>query len=184
MLEISVVMSESFDESTQKFITDSVDLEFEHSLASLSKWESTFKKPFLSTEDKTTEETLFYIEKCILQTKNPPEEFLQKFSKENFTAIQDYINDNQTATWFNDKRHRPGGIGAGQQIITAEVVYGWMVHLRIPFETQHWHLNRLFTLIKVCNEQSKPPKKMSRGDAARQQAALNAQRLKQMGTRG
>jgi hypothetical protein len=183
VLSIRVTLSESFDESTGKFITNGVDLEFEHSLSSLSKWESTFEKPFLNTEEKTTEETLFYIEKCMLLTKNPPGEFLQKFSKANFDAIQTYINDKQTATWFNNKKNRPSG-GTRQQIITAEVVYGWMVHLRIPFETQYWHLSRLFTLIQVCNEQSKPPVKMGRSEAARQQATLNAQRMKQLGTRG
>lgn len=181
MLEIKVVLSESFDESTGKFITNSVGLEFEHSLASLSKWESTFEKPFLNNEEKSTEEALFYIEKCMLLTKNPPEDFLQKFSKENHDEIQRYINAKRSATWFNDKKNHPGGT---RQIITAEVIYGWMLALRIPFETQYWHLNELFTLIKVCNEQSKPPKKMSRSDAARQQATLNAQRQKQLGTRG
>lgn len=182
MLEILVTLSESFDESTRKFITNGVELEFEHSLASLSKWESTFEKPFLNTEEKTTEETLFYIEKCMLLTKNPPGEICQKLSKENYDAIQNYIDAKRSATWFKDPKERPGGRSG--PIVTAAVVYGWMVALRIPFETQYWHLNELFTLIKVCNEQSKPPTKVSRSEAARQQSALNAQRRQQLGTRG
>jgi hypothetical protein len=91
-----------------------------------------------------------------------------------------FINAKLTDTWFKDQK-RPGT----RQIITAEVIYGWMVSLNIPFEPcQYWHLNKLFTLIKVCNEQNQPKKKMGRSDAARQQAALNAQRQAQLGTRG
>lgn len=181
MLELEVVLSEDFDESTSEFVKSTCTLELEHSLASLSKWESKYKKPFLSTEDKTADETMFYIHRCMMLTKNPPEEILEKFSKGNYDEIQQYINDKQTATWFKE---RPGGTRGSSQIITAEVIYGWMVALRIPFETEKWHLNKLFTLIKVCNEQKTPPKKMGRADAARQRAELNARRQAQLGTRG
>lgn len=180
MLRIVVPTSESYDEVNQVFITHGVELELEHSLESLSKWEENFEKPFLTDDEKTAEETLFYVQHCMCRTKNPPGEIFQKFSKTNHDEIQAYINAKRTATWFKDQK-RPGT----RQIITAEVVYGWMVALRIPFEPcQSWHLNKLFTLIKVCNEQNQPKKKMSRSDAARQQAALNAQRQAQMGTRG
>lgn len=182
MLEIHVLMSESFDEATGKFITESFTLELEHSLASLSKWEETFEKPFLTPEDKTSEETLFYIQNCMLRTKNSPAGIFGKLSQKNHDEIQEYINAKKTATWFNDPKNRPRG--GSSQTITSEVIYGWMVALRIPFETQHWHLNKLFTLIRVCNEQSKPPKKMGRAEAARQQAQLNAKRQAEMGTRG
>lgn len=180
MLSITVKLSESFDESTWKFITDSVDLEFEHSLASLSKWESIYEKPFLNNEDKSREEALFYISECMLLTKNPPGDFLQKFSKDNFDQIQTYINAKRGAEWFSEQKK----LTPSRQVITSKVIYGWMVAFQIPLDTQYWHLNELFTLITVCNEQKKPPKKMGRSEAARQQAALNAQRLKQMGTRG
>lgn len=181
MLTVTVPLSESFNEATGEFITEGCDLDFEHSLVSLSKWESHYEKPFLNKEEKTSEEALFYFQKCMLLTKNPPEGIFQKLSKGNSEDLQNYINAKRTATWFNDPKNRPTN---SSQTITSAVIYGWMVHLEIPFETQHWHLNELFTLIRVCNEQRKPAKKMSRGDAARQQAALNAQRLTQMGTRG
>jgi len=181
VLTITVPLPESFDEATNTFITNGYELDLEHSLVSLSKWESRYEKPFLSKEEKTVEETLFYIRECMLLTKNPPEEIFQEFSKDNYTQIQQYINAKRTATWFNEPKDRPGP----QQILTSGVIYGLMVALRIPFEpTQNWHLSELLTLIKVCNEQSKPPKKMGRGEAARQQAALNAQRQAQWGTRG
>lgn len=179
MLRITVPLSESFNEETQEFISNGIPLELEHSLVSLSKWESEFEKPFLGKEERTEEEAIFYVQECMLQTKNPPEGIFHKLSERNYADIQKYIDAKRSATWFNEKR-RPGT----RQIITSEVIYGWMVALEIPFETQYWHLNRLFTLIKVCNEQKKPPKKMGRSDIARQQASLNAQRQAQMGTRG
>lgn len=183
MLKINVAIgAEEFDEATNKFVnSDHFTLELEHSLASLSKWESNFEKPFLGDAEKTTEETLFYIHDCMVVTKDYPPDIFDKFSKGNYDAIQGYIDGKQSATWFNEPKNRPAN---SRQTITAEVIYGWMIALRIPFETQYWHLNRLLTLIKVCNEQTKTPKKMSRGDAARQQAALNAKRQAAMGTRG
>ena len=116
-----------------------------------------------------------------LDGKSPGGNFRKTF-KYNFDDIQKYINGKGTATWFNEPKNRP--LGPRNQIITAEVIYGWMVALRIPFETEGWYLNRLFTLIKVVNEQGKPPKKMGRAEAARQQAALNAKRRAEMGSRG
>ena len=183
MLVITVTTSETWDDQQEKFVVKSTyDLELEHSLASLSKWESKYEKPFLGREDKTEEETLFYVQHCMTGSKNPPEGIFEKLSRSDYEKIFEYIDAKQTATWF--KEAPPGRGSVSQQIITAEVVYSWMVELRIPFETEHWHLNKLFTLVRVCNERSKPPKKMSRQDAARQQAALNAQRQAQLNTRG
>lgn len=184
MLKIIVPLAETFDEDSSRFvIADGFELELEHSLLSVSKWEEEFEKPFLGKDEKTVEQTAFYIEHCMTLTKNPPGEIWGKLSKANFEAIQNYINGNRTATWFNEPpEKRPLNLRAA--IITSEVIYGWMVGLKIPFETQTWYLNRLFTLIKVCNEQTKPPKKMGRAEAARQQAAVNAKRLAEMKTRG
>lgn len=184
MLKIIVAIgAEGFDEATNKFVnSDYITLDLEHSLASLSKWESEYEKPFLGEGEKTAEETEFYIRECMLVSKNSPVGIFDRLSKKNFDDIQNYINANRTATWFNEPKNRP--MGSRQQVITSEVIYGWMVGLRIPFVAEDWYLNRLFTLIKVCNEQTKTPKKMGRAEAARQQAALNARRQQQMGTRG
>lgn len=180
MLVITVPLSESYNEATGEFLIEGIEVELEHSLASLSKWEEHYEKPFLSREEKTTEETLFYIHRCMPLVKNPPGKIPQEFSKANYDEIQNYINAKKSATWFADQKNRP----PSRQVITSEVIYGWLVELGIPFEAQYWHLNRLFTLVKVCNEQRKPPRKMGRGEAARQQAAINAQRQKQFGTKG
>lgn len=180
MLTIQIVLNEGFDNDKQEFVVlESFPLLLEHSLVSLSKWESRYCKPFLGQEEKTLEETLGYIEAMVLNPEFPPE-VLSKLSKINFTQINEYINAKQTATWFND----PPNQRPSREIITNEVIYYWMIALGVPMECQHWHLNRLLTLIKVCNVKNTPPKKMGRKEQANMQRQLNAERKARLQSRG
>lgn len=181
MLTLTVPLTtvEKFNEETEEFVEpEGFALELEHSLISLSKWESFFKKPFLGEKEKTTEETLWYVGAMVL-TENLPGGILQKLSADNLAAIQDYIGDEMSATTFHNMDK-----STSKEIITSELIYYWMVALNIPFECQYWHLNRLFTLIKVCNVKNAPEKKMGKAESMRQRKALNEKRRAEMNTKG
>ena len=179
MLRLDVLVKEDFIEATSTIVPTYFTIELEHSLASLSKWESKYEKPFLGKQEKSTDEVLDYIMMMVV-TPNVPAVVWNKITREHLEAIDDYINAKMTATTFREMENQR----QSREIITAEIIYHWMVSLNIPFETQHWHLNRLITLVRVCNEKNQPQKKMSRGEAARRQRQMNAQRRANLGTRG
>ena len=174
MLNITIPKIELFDERTSEFIT----FKEEHSLVSISKWEAKWNKPFLSSSEKTVEEILDYI-RCMTISKDVSPEVLERLTEQNIMVINDYINAPMTATTFNDANQK-----GSREIVTSEVIYYWMITLNIPFECQYWHLNRLLTLVKVCNVKNSPPKKMSKQEILEQNRRLNAERRKQMNTRG
>ncbi len=184
MLTIHVPLTpdvKSFNNETSKFVVEPGEtfvLELEHSLASLSKWESVFEKPFFSEDDKTVDETLGYV-RAMLITPNVPEAVFQKISSENLVEINNYINAKMSATWFREERGRPN-----PEMITSELVYYWMVAHTIPFECDQWHLNRLFTLIRICNKKNAPEQKMSAREIAERNRSLNEQRKAKFKTQG
>lgn len=181
MICITVTMvPEQYDDVKQEFIPAKTQiLQLEHSLISISKWESKWCKSFLHTNDKTFEETLDYI-KFMTLTQNVKPEVYDRISNENVKEIQEYINAPMTATTFSNTK---GGKG-GREIVTAELIYYWMIALNIPFECQKWHLNRLLALIRVCEIKNAPPKKMNRKEILSRNAQLNAARRKQLNTTG
>ena len=179
MLEINIPESEIFIENSNEFRTiKSQVLVLEHSLISLAKWESKWCKPFLGKEEKTTEELFDYI-KCMTINQNVDPIIYNFLSSDDIKRINEYISAPMTATTFNNSKKT-----TSREVITAEIIYYWMVSFNIPFECQKWHLNRLLTLINVCGIKNQPPKKMSRRELATRNAALNAARRKQLGTSG
>ena len=180
MLELVVPKSEQYDDDSGCFITTKEQtLRLEHSLVSLSKWESKWHKAFLSKDDKTYEETLDYI-KCMTLTKNVDPEIYRYLTHTNILQVNQYIQDSMTATYFSEDKTGK----SSREVVTAELIYYWMIALNIPFECQKWHLNRLLTLIRVCNIKNAPPKKRSKREIMSRNAALNAARRKQHGTKG
>ena len=180
MLTITIPAGELWDEKNQQFISvKEQTLQLEHSLVSLSKWESKWCKPFLSQKEKTLEETIDYV-KCMTITPNVKPEIYNFLTNSNINQINKYISAPMTATWFTNDR--VGKLSSEQ--VTSELIYYWMIALNIPFECQKWHLNRLLTLIKVCNIKNQPAKKMSKRDIMSRNSALNAARRKQLHTKG
>lgn len=181
MLALELPKNEFFDDATQNFITyESLTLELEHSLVSLSKWESKFEKPFLDSRHKTDEESFYYIY-CMILTPNVSENVLSRLNPQQIQQINTYVDSKMTATTFQEEKHLTK---KNQEIITAELVYYWMVTLNIPMECQYWHLNRLFTLIKVFSVKSSKPKKMSKSEMLARNRSLNAKRKAELGTSG
>ena len=180
MLQITIPAVEHWDEKNNIFVTtEEQTLRLEHSLVSLYKWESKWHKPFLSKEEKTLDETIDYI-KCMTLTQNIDPKVYTCLTSENIKQINNYIEDPMTATTFSQAEQR----GSSREIVTAELIYYWMISLGIPVEFQKWHLNKLLTLIRVCNIKNAPPKKMGKRELMSRNAALNAARRKQLNSKG
>lgn len=180
MLRITVPATEMWDDTKEEFVyTESRSLLLEHSLVSLSKWESKYCKPFLSKKEKTTEEVMDYI-KFMTLTPNVDPEVYDRLTSDNLRSIDTYINARQTATTFSNEKTTKGG----GEVITAELIYYWMFSFHIPMECEEWHLDRLITLIRVFDVKNSPPKKQSKSAIMRRNAALNAERRARLNTKG
>ena len=180
MLTIQIPETEKYDEAKNEFIyTKPITLQLEHSLISLSKWESKWHKPFFHPiNNKTNEEVLDYI-RCMTLTQNVKPEVYYLLTTENIKEIQEYIDDPMTATTFVNQHN-----GVNREIITAELIYYWMVAYNIPVEFEKWHMNRLLTLIRVCTIKNSKSTKRDKKTLMSRNAALNAARRKQYGTSG
>lgn len=182
MLTIKIAKQELWNETKEEFVEVSAQtLELEHSLISLSKWESKWNKPFLDKKPKTNEELVDYV-RCMTINKNIPEETYYGLSADNIKAINDYINAPMTATTFHNLNQK--GKQGKKETVTSELIYYKMIALGIPFECQKWHLNRLITLINVCDFKSQPGDKMPMNELASFNSTLNAQRRNMMRSRG
>lgn len=180
MLKITVPGQEIFDDATQTFNnTKDTVLSLEHSLVSISKWESKYNVPFLTDKEMTDEQTMYYI-KCMTLTQNVDDIVYKCLTVDNIREISDYIKAPMTATTVPKI---PGS--RNSEIITSELIYYWMIELKIPVEFQKWHLNRLLKLIEVCNFKNNPNKsKMTHAEIAERNRRLNAERKKKWNTTG
>lgn len=182
MLQLDVILSESYDEAKEEFVTDTWTLKLEHSLVSLSKWEAKYEKPFLAPEEKNEEQVVDYVRMMDLGEQTPPEVF-HKLTSQHFFQINDYINAKMTATWFAEKPNRK----KNTQTVTSELIYYWITSYEIPWSVENWHLGRLFTLIKVFQEErstDKKPKRNSTESLAAERRRINEERKREMGTSG
>lgn len=185
MLEITVPKGRGFNSATNEVLYwPEQKLTLEHSLLSISLWESKHHKPFLGTE-KNNEEIVDYI-RCMTINKNVDPSVYSRLIRnaELMEEVNNYITDSMTATWFAEEEKKEGEAPKRKEVITSEVIYYWMVAYQIPFECQKWHINRLMTLIRVYSEKNKEPKKMSKKDMMAQRRSLNAARRAKANSRG
>ena len=179
MLSITIPDTEMWNEAEQQFyVIKGGTIHLEHSLVSVSKWESKWKKSFF-LKNKTAEEVIDYV-RCMTITQNVNPYLYKCLTKENLEAIKEYIDDPMTATTVSNVKKQSGSGG----IITSEILYYYMIALGIPFECQKWHLNRLIMLIRVCSIKNSKPQKMNKNDYLNHRRALNEQRKKALHTRG
>jgi len=179
MLQITLPAKEVYDEEKEEFFTIKEQfLQLEHSLVSLSKWESKWRKPFLSDKEKTFEEITDYI-RCMTITQNVDSDLYNYIDQGVINKVNNYIEDPMTATTFTNL-----GRNKSREVITAEIIYYWMVTFNIPMECQKWHLNRLLTLINVCNIKNTPSKKMTKKELANYNHSLNSTRRSALNTKG
>lgn len=180
MLRIEIGGTEYYDERENCIITIPPKVAcLEHSLRSIAKWESKWNIPFLSNKEKTREQSIDYI-RCMETTGRTDLSFINFITPEQTKQVSDYINASMTATTIN---HR-GPKKQSREIVTAEIVYFWMIQYGIPHEYDKWHFNRLLTLIEVCSIKSGPQQKMGHKEQMAQQRALNDARRAQYKTRG
>ena len=186
MLKLTIKKSKDegiFNNATQEFITldHDVTICLEHSLVSISKWESKYNKPFLSEDKKTTKEFRDYV-KCMTISQNIDDLVYYFLTKDDYEKIRKYIDAPMTATTFYRHGQQPEK-PRKKEIITSELIYYWMVAANVPFECQRWHLNRLLTLLHVCSVKNSN-NKMKKKDILRSNAALNAARRSKTGSKG
>lgn len=190
MLKIEVKGKEVYDEITNTFIyTEDTTLLLEHSLKSLSEWESIHKESFMekfASNQMNAKDISDYIKCMVIEPKDVSDDIILSMTKENLENIINYINDSKTATTFNDRQTKEyTNRFSKKEIITAEIIYYWMIALEIPLECENWHLNKLLTLIRVCSIKNSPNgKKMSKREILASNKALNAQRRAKLGSKG
>lgn len=184
MLQVIVHSSEHYDEANNEFIEiKEQTLQLEHSLISISKWESIWNTSFLNHDNFTNEEFISYV-KCMNISKAVDDKVYRSLNSKNIKQIRDYMNASMTATWFSNEGPDNVKKGKNREIITSEIIYYLMITYQIPFECQKWHINRLLTLIKVCSVKSQDSKKMGKRETMKKNAALNSARRSKYNTKG
>lgn len=191
-LKLVIKPKEGWDETKQEFVeTKGITLCLEHSLVSLSKWESKYKRPYLKKDDKKTDEEIIEYIKCMTITQNVDDNVYSLLSVDDLKKINEYITDPMTATWFNENtpnNNNQPQRRTRQEQITSELVYYWMFSYRIPMQCEKWHLNRLLTLIRIFSikdaEANGKTNKMSKRDIISQNRALNAARRQALNSKG
>lgn len=181
---ITLKAGELYDEEKEEFINISEDksIVIEHSLLSISKWESKWHKIYLDDKLKLThEESLDYI-RCMTLTQNVDPNYYRLIDNNKLIEIQKYMNDPYSATYFNEVPR--GTAQRHSEKISSEVLYYYMFKLGIPKDCEKWHINRLQNLIRIFSIKDAPDQKMNKRQTADYYRRLNAQRRSKLKSKG
>lgn len=183
MIHIEIPETESWDEKKEEFVTTNpaVSVSLEHSLLSVSKWESRYCIPFLSNSGEMTDEQTKYYLQCMLVDESQDPSVISRIPAKELRRISEYINFRATATTFPQ---RTSTAGHPHELITSELIYYWIVAFNIDFCVESWNLNRLLTLIRICTVKQEKPKPRSRAEMAAERSRLNAERKARLNTTG
>lgn len=178
-IQIHIPKREIYDEEKEMFIdVNEYNLTLEHSLLSISKWESKWHVPYITKKEKTSEQVLDYI-RCMNTGKPIPEEVYNYIPGEELDKIVKYINDPMTATTVKTRNNEQN-----REILTSEVIYYYMFECNIPKECERWHINRLMTLIGVFGVKRDTGTKLSRSEAIARNKMINERNKAKYHTRG
>lgn len=183
MLEIVIPGGELYDSENNYFIRASAaTIQLEHSLVSISKWESRWEKSFFGdgkTEHSMTAGEFRDYVRCMTLTESVDPEAYLFITEANQQAIVEYMKRPMTATTFGNTKK-----DFSRKILTSEEIYWQMIALGIPFECQYWHINRLMTLIRICSIKQNKPEKVPMKETIAQRNALNKLRQAQFNSKG
>lgn len=182
MLELHLPAEEVFDRKESKiYKLPEITLRLEHSLLTISKWETIWELPFLSEEKKTNDQLHSYV--SIMAGGNLEEETLNRLGQSHYEKLNTYLNAKHSATWFSD----PPNQRKSTQTVTSELIYFWMTTYNIPFECENWPFARLMNLIRIAsikNDPDKGKKKRNKSQMLSERAMLNQKRREELGTTG
>lgn len=195
MYFLSIAKSEYWDDEKQEFIYNNSEgfYALEHSLAAISKWESIWKKPFISSrENKTQAEFISYIH-CMTINPYNGERFYYEHTDKDFEGISPaefenlfkYVNESMTAYNRSELAEMEAKKKSRKTTsMISDKLYAYLVGLQIPFEVQYWHFSKMMALIEIVSDNNKPPQKVDKKKQASNYAALNAARRAKLHTKG
>jgi hypothetical protein len=156
-----------------------VVLKFEHSLLSLSKWESRTKRPFYTRDQKTPTELLEYFRDMLVSPEDDPD-LVYLLDPKQMDELGTYINAQLTASSVPREDPKYNG-----EQTTSELIYYWLSQLKIPFHpTETWHLSRTLMLVQIASFKQQPPKKRPVTDTLAKWAKMNDERRQRFNTSG
>lgn len=170
MITVNVKDREIYFEDRNEFHTiEGGEFHLEHSLHSITKWETKYLKSFVMTE-KTTEELMDYFSMMNLDESR----YLDPLGLTNdqIQKIVEYIEKPKTAQTFKEDNSQ-NKAGASKEIVTSDLVYYWMSALQLPFECQYWNFDRLIALIRLASIKNAPEKKETKAEALKRTRATN-----------